>query len=109
MRPIGSPWIQGERTNIAVFFEQRSSRLVGAVVALGMDTDLSCFRDGNAMQTLIDPFELHAMYVPPPARAPMATLSIDIDFDLEKARPRAASTDDAPDSWGRIRCWCSED
>jgi hypothetical protein len=61
------------------------------------------------MQTLIDPFELTATYFPPPARAPMATLSVDIDFDLERFEARGAMPDDAPDSWARVRCWCSED
>jgi len=68
--------------------------------------------------------------VVPPSRPPMATLSIDVevDYDLvaaleerpsaryesESARypfaPRAPSQlDAAPDSWSRVRCWCSED
>jgi hypothetical protein len=62
------------------------------------------------MQTLIDPFELNATYLPPPARAPMATLSVDIDFEMERfERARDSAADDARDSCGRIRRWCSED
>ncbi len=75
------------------------------------------------MQTLVDPFEINPSYVVPPSRPPMATLSIDIDVDYDllaalEAReserypfaPRAPSQlDAAPDSWSRVRCWCSED
>lgn len=65
------------------------------------------------MQTLIDPFELSAGYVPPPARAPMATISVDVEFEegeAEAMRPSYASDpENARDSWGRVRCWCSED
>ena len=63
--------------------------------------------------TLIDPFEVNA---PPPMRAPMPTMSIDIELDgwdmqdLETTRSINGSQPDiAPDSWGRVRCWCSED
>lgn len=76
--------------------------------------------------TLIDPFEINPSYAVPPSRPPMATLSIDVevDYDLiaaieerglsDSARypfaPRASSQlDAAPDSWSRVRCWCSED
>ncbi len=73
------------------------------------------------MQTLVDPFEINPSYVVPPSRPPMATLSIDVEVDFEllaaleeSARypfaPRAPSQlDAAPDSWSRVRCWCSED
>ena len=86
------------------------------------------------MQTLIDPFEINPSYVVPPSRPPMATLSIDVDVDYdlvaaleerESARFDSAHDDDsarypfaprvpsqldaAPDSWSRVRCWCSED
>lgn len=75
------------------------------------------------MQTLVDPFEINPSYAVPPSRPPMATLSIDVDLDYEllaaleereSARypfaPRAPSQlDAAPDSWSRVRCWCSED
>ena len=61
--------------------------------------------------TLIDPFEL--VHTLPPPRAPMATMSIDVDFADEQliVAPVAAPSepDLAPDSWTRIRCWCSED
>jgi hypothetical protein len=58
--------------------------------------------------TLIDPFEL--TYTIPPPRAPMATLSIDIDFS-EDIIPRSVGSepDIAPESGVRIRCWCSEE
>ena len=56
----------------------------------------------------------------------MATLSIDVDVDYDiyaaieergvdaslryPFAPRAPSQlDAAPDSWSRVRCWCSED
>ena len=78
------------------------------------------------MQTLIDPFEINPSYVVPPSRPPMATLSIDVDVDYDiyaaieergvdvstryPFAPRAPSQlDAAPDSWSRVRCWCSED
>jgi hypothetical protein len=61
------------------------------------------------MQTLIDPFELDAPYFPPPARAPMATLSIDIELDGDFVAARESRPGDARDSWSRVRCWCSED
>lgn len=62
------------------------------------------------MQTLIDPFELSSTYVPPPARAPMQTISIDVEIDDDgPARPSYASDPDSRESWGRVRCWCSED
>jgi hypothetical protein len=61
------------------------------------------------MQTLIDPFELNAPYFPPPARAPMATLSIDIEMDAEMFAARDSVPDEGRESWSRVRCWCSED
>jgi hypothetical protein len=78
------------------------------------------------MQTLIDPFEINpsfGAYVPPPSRPPMATLSVDVDveYDIEAAieeriaaqmppAPRSSShLDSVPESWSRVRCWCSED
>jgi hypothetical protein len=76
------------------------------------------------MQTLIDPFEINPSYAPPPPmRAPMATMSIDVDveYDLDsEIIERASSTceaaarisshlDSAPESWSRARCWCSEE
>ena len=77
------------------------------------------------MQTLVDPFEINPSYVVPPSRPPMATLSVDVEVDFELLAaleesvspssrypfaPRAPSQlDAAPDSWSRVRCWCSED
>ena len=60
------------------------------------------------MQTLIDPFEVNAPYVPPPMRGPMATLSVDVEVEFARPAP-VGEKDDAPDSWRRVRCWCSED
>ena len=57
--------------------------------------------------TLIDPFEI--AYTVPPPRAPMMTLSIDVDFSEEYVPKASSEPDLAPDSWTRIRCWCSED
>ena len=62
------------------------------------------------MQTLIDPFEL--TFTLPPPRAPMPTISVDIDFEADELRSIGAigsQPDVAPDSWSRVRCWCSED
>ena len=65
------------------------------------------------MHTLTDPFEISATYLPPPARAPMMTISVDVDFDLDMLPAIETRTgsqpDGAPDSWSRVRCWCSED
>jgi hypothetical protein len=44
----------------------------------------------------------------PPPRAPMPTMSIDVDFDLEE--DKAASNRGVTEESGvRIRTWCSED
>jgi len=75
------------------------------------------------MQTLVDPFEINPAFPVPAMRAPMATMSIDVDvdYDLDSAIIERASSeydraarisshlDTAPDSWSRVRCWCSED
>jgi hypothetical protein len=63
------------------------------------------------MQTLIDPFELATTYAPPPARARMETISIDVEIDDDvenRVRDSYVSEVDR-ESWGRVRCWCSED
>lgn len=58
--------------------------------------------------TLIDPYEI--AYAPPPARAPMMTISVDVDFEMDAAPPaRGSQPDDARDSGSRVRCCCSED
>ncbi len=63
------------------------------------------------MTTLIDPFEITAPL--PPPRPPMPTLSVDIDFEppaVERWNASLGSEPDlSPDSWSRVRCWCSED
>ena len=68
------------------------------------------------MQTLIDPFEIAPAvgYTPPAMRPPMATISVDVEFetfDSESALRAATGSvpDEQPDSWSRVRCWCSED
>lgn len=63
------------------------------------------------METMIDPFEISAPYAPyamPPPRAPMMTMSIEVDFELD-AYARPSAPDPVPESWGRVRCWCSEE
>ena len=59
------------------------------------------------MRTLIDPFELQTTTLPP-ARPPMATISVEVDFESEERTP-SYDLVPIPDSWSRVRCWCSED
>jgi hypothetical protein len=75
------------------------------------------------MQTLVDPFEINPAFAVPEMRAPMATMSIDVDLEAdldsdiierasltyEHAARISSHLDSAPDSWSRVRCWCSED
>jgi hypothetical protein len=62
------------------------------------------------MPTQHNPFQLPPNFVPPPARAPMPTLSIDVDFDAQPANEARGSDPDVHrDSSTRVRCWCSED
>jgi hypothetical protein len=57
--------------------------------------------------TLIDPFEINAPL--PPLRPPMPTMSVEVDFEEDDLQSIASQPDVAPDSWSRVRCWCSED
>lgn len=64
------------------------------------------------MQTLLDPFELapasfapssgERLRVVPPRSQP----SVDVEVEFEDS---PAPIPPAPDSSGRLRCWCSED
>jgi len=61
------------------------------------------------MRTLIDPFELTSTMPLPPPRAPMMTISVDVEFEAEEERTPSSDFAPIPDSWSRVRCWCSED
>jgi len=61
------------------------------------------------MQTLLDPFEL--AFPPPPApvlTAPLPEPVIEVQSDDRESAP-PPSLPPAPDSSGRLRCWCSDD